>query len=231
MNADGVVLSVNVGGVAQAFFEGPRTTTAIAKRPVARVAVSVSGMGGDEQADLLHHGGPDQAVYAYATEDLAWWSRELGREMPAAIFGENVSTRNVDVSGALIGEAWLLGTAVVQVTSPRIPCRNFAGWMGEAHWMKRFTQAERPGAYLRVIGDGHVGPGDPVEIVDRPDGSMTIAEALRAYYGDWDLLPRLLVAPGLAARWAEMARLRQASGTLLRLPDNPAPTAVAVERE
>ena len=109
------------------------------------------------------------------------------------------------VSGALIGEVWQLGSAVVQVTSPRIPCVVFAGWLGERQWVKRFADARRPGAYLRVLTEGQVGPGDPVTVLSRPPERVTIAESMAAYYGDTELMQRLLTVEGHSSTWEEIA--------------------------
>ena len=152
------VISVNVGRGKDADWAGKLGRTAIDKRAVAGpVEVGRLGLGGDEQVDKPAHGGPEQAVYAYAREDLDWWVEQLGREVTNGLFGENITTAGVDVTGALIGEIWQLGTATVQVTGPRIPCVVFAGWMDERHWVKRFADARRPGAYLRVLREGVVG--------------------------------------------------------------------------
>jgi MOSC domain-containing protein YiiM len=179
--------------------------TAIDKRPLAaRVRVTRLGLDGDEQADQENHGGYEQAVYAYAREDLDWWVEQLGRELRDGLFGENITTAGLDITGAAIGETWRLGTAVVQVTSPRIPCVTFASWLGEPRWVKRFARAGRPGAYLRVLSEGEVGPGDDIEILDRPAVTVTVGEATRAFYGDTDLMRKLLAVDGLNARWAEV---------------------------
>jgi MOSC domain-containing protein YiiM len=178
--------------------------TAIDKRPrAARIRVLKLGLDGDEQADQENHGGYEQAVYAYAREDLDWWAEELGRELRDGLFGENITTAGLDVSGAAIGETWRLGSAVVQVTSPRIPCVTFASWLGEDRWVKRFAQAGRPGAYLRVLSEGEVGPGDDIEVLERPAVRVTVAESMRAYYGDTGLMRSLLQVDGLNSRWAE----------------------------
>jgi len=179
--------------------------TAIDKRPSGvSVVVSRLGLDGDEQADRDHHGGYEQAVYAYAREDLDWWVEQLGRELRDGLFGENITTAGLDICGAAIGETWRLGTAVVQVTSSRIPCVTFASWMGEHRWVKRFAQAGRPGAYLRVLGEGKVGPGDDIEVLDRPAVVVTVAESMRAYYGDADLMRKLLEVDGRGADWDEI---------------------------
>ena len=200
------VISVNVGRGKDADWAGKLGRTAIDKRSVAgSVLVGRLGLGGDEQVDKPAHGGPEQAVYAYAREDLDWWVEQLGRELVNGLFGENITTAGVDVTGAQIGEIWRLGTATVQVTSPRIPCVVFAGWMDERHWVKRFAGARRPGAYLRVLREGAVGAGDPVEVVSRPDERVTIAESMTAYYGDAGLMRRLLRVEGRGLAWDEIA--------------------------
>ena len=200
------VISVNVGRGKDADWAGKLGRTAIDKCPAAgRVEVGRLGLGGDEQVDKPAHGGPEQAVYAYAREDLDWWVEQLGREMSNGVFGENITTAGVDVTGALIGEIWRLGTATVQVTAPRIPCVVFAGWIDERHWVKRFADARRPGAYLRVLREGVVGAGDPVEVVSRPCERVTIAESMTAYYGDAELMSRLLRVEGRGLAWDEIA--------------------------
>jgi MOSC domain-containing protein YiiM len=200
------VISVNTGHGQQAGWTRQISRTAIDKRPRSGpVTIGRLGVGDDEQVDKRHHGGPEQAVYAYAREDLDWWTEQLGRELRNGAFGENITSAGLDISGALIGETWRLGTAVVQIASVRVPCGTFAGWMGERAWVKRFASAARPGAYLRVLEEGVTAAGDPIEILSRPPDSVTVAEALRAYYGDTELLRRLLNAPGLDPGWQEMA--------------------------
>jgi MOSC domain-containing protein YiiM len=199
------VISVNTGRSRAARWAGRAGRTAIDKRPSAGpVAISRLGAAGDEQVDSSH-GGPGQALYAYAREDLDWWVEQLGREVASGAFGENVTTAGLDVSGSLIGEVWRLGTAVVQVASVRVPCATFAGWMDERHWVKRFAAAGRPGAYLRVLTEGVACPGDRIDVVSRPAESVTVAEAMRAYYGDAGLLRRLLAVPGHDPTWDDLA--------------------------
>ncbi len=137
-------MSVNVGRGRPAQWAGRIGWTAIDKRPCPGPVTIGPLRGDDEQMDKKHHGGPYQAVYAYAREDLDWWTEQLGRELANGVFGENITTAGLDVSGALLGETWRLGTAVVQIASVRIPCGVFAGWMGERHWVKRFAAAGRP---------------------------------------------------------------------------------------
>jgi MOSC domain-containing protein YiiM len=204
--ANARVIAVSTGRVKAAPATGGTLGwTAIDKRPSrASVRVVKLGLDGDEQADKANHGGYEQAVYAYAREDLDWWEEQLGRELRDGMFGENITTAGLDISGAAIGETWRLGTAVLQVTSPRVPCVTFAGWLGEDHWVRRFAQAGRPGAYLRVLSEGEVGPGDDVEVLDRPAVRVTVAESMLAFYGDADVMRRLLTVDGRGTRWDEI---------------------------
>jgi MOSC domain-containing protein YiiM len=164
------------------------------------------GLLGDEQADLVNHGGPDQAVYLYAREDLDYWGGVLGRHLRDGMFGENLTTLGLDLTGARIGERWRIGSVLGEVTSPRIPCGVFRSWMGEQGWVKRFAAEGRTGAYLRVLETGDVGPGDAVELVHRPDDAPTTAEAVRAYYGDAEQLRRILAVPTHSAKWDAHAK-------------------------
>lgn len=159
-----------------------------------------SGLVGDSIGDVDHHGGDNQAVYAYAREDYDWWESELGRALPGGLFGENLTTAGVDVNGALIGEVWRIGAVLeLQPTFGRIPCATFQARMGEPRWTKRFAQANRTGAYLRVVTPGRVRAGDPIEIVHRPARSVSIAEAFHVYMFDPSSLSRLLDAEALPA--------------------------------
>jgi MOSC domain-containing protein YiiM len=201
------VISVNSGQEADLVVGGKPARTAIHKRPAAGpVRVGILGLEGDEYADKEHHGGEDQAVYAYAREDLDWWVERLGRELSNGQFGENITTMGLDITGAVIGEKWQIGTAVVQITSPRIPCITFQSWMGEDHWVRRFAAARRPGAYLRVVTPGMVSAGDGAKVVGRPAASVTLAESMLAYYGDHDVMRRLLEVEGRGDKWDLIGR-------------------------
>ncbi|KOV59443.1 MOSC domain-containing protein [Streptomyces sp. MMG1121] len=199
------VLSVNLGRPQPApYTDQAQGVTGIDKKPVdgpVRVTapgakgVGASGLAGDSVCDLRHHGGDDQAVYAYAREDLDGWEREIGKSLANGCFGENLTTEGLDLSGALIGERWRVGAELVlEVTSGRIPCRTFQGHLGERGWVKRFTQKAATGAYLRVIEPGEIRSGDPVEVVHRPEHGVTVAMQFRAVTTERDLLPGLLVA-------------------------------------
>ncbi|MFI2778225.1 MOSC domain-containing protein [Streptomyces sp. ALB3] len=199
------VLTVNVGSPTPSpHTDGPSGLTGIGKLPSeGPVRVSDpgpkgsggSGLSGDAVCDLRHHGGTDQAVYAYAREELDVWERELGRPLPNGSFGENLTTSGLTVSHALIGERWRIGDELVlEVTSGRIPCRTFAGHLGERGWVKRFTREGATGAYLRVITPGTIRSGDPVEVVRVPGHRITAALAFRAATTERELLPSVLDA-------------------------------------
>ncbi|NUT50297.1 MAG: MOSC domain-containing protein [Saccharothrix sp.] len=196
------VLSINVGSRVE-FDHAVIGHTGIGKRPFAGpVDVRApgprgkggSGLVGDHISDLRNHGGDDQAVYAYAREDLDEWSAELGRDLAPGLFGENLTTVGLDVCGARVGERWRIGGLLLQATNPRIPCRTFAGVMEERGWVKTFTQRARPGAYFRVLEPGTITAGDAITVEHRPDHDVTMELAFRAATLEPELLPRLLAA-------------------------------------
>ncbi len=168
----------------------------IDKRPVTgRVAVGELGLAGDVQVNRKYHGGEGQAVYAYAQEDADWWAAELDRELPAGRFGENLRTTGVDLTGAVLGERWRVGTALFEVTACRIPCANFERFWGVPQLVRRFTARGDSGAYLRVLETGDIGAGDAVEVVSRPDHGITVGLLFRATTTQRRRLPE--IAPAL----------------------------------
>lgn len=219
MASPAMVLSVNLGRAsAVAPTDTPGDLTGIDKRPVAGpVAVAApgpkggagSGLAGDDVCDLRNHGGNDQAVYAFAREDLDRWERALGRPLPDGVFGENLTTVGIDVNGARVGERWRIGRELLlEVTSCRIPCRTFADWLGEEGWVRRFTEDAAPGAYFRVIEPGEVAAGDPIEVVHRPDHEVSVAFLFRALTTEPVLRPRVAAA-GTALAAEKWARARE----------------------
>ncbi|MFF0433170.1 MOSC domain-containing protein [Streptomyces sp. NPDC004327] len=209
------LLSVNAGRAkAVEYTNAPSGETGIDKRPVAGpvrldapgpAGTASSGVAGDDVCDLRFHGGNDRAVYAFAREDLDHWERALGRDLAPGSFGENLTTRGLDVNNALLGERWRIGGQVVlEVTGGRIPCRTFAGFLDEAGWVRRFNEsAAGPGAFCRVIVPGEVRAGDGIEIVHRPAHDITVARLHHAATTDRSLLPETLVA----AEWMESGLL------------------------
>jgi MOSC domain-containing protein YiiM len=214
-----VIRSVNIGVPRENPWK-PVGVTGIDKRPVAGPVAVTSpgpkgtgavGLAGDRVYDVAHHGGADQAVYAYAREGLDRWSARLGRPLPDGGFGENLTTTGLAVDTALVGERWRVGSDVLlEVSGPRIPCGTFQGWMAERGWIKTFVAAAEPGAYLRVLEPGELRAGDPVVVTYRPPHDVTVALAFRALTASPELLPRLLVADALPAE--EKAAVRRRVG-------------------
>lgn len=184
---------------------GSEGATGIDKRPVAhRVRIADDHVDGDTVVDRKHHGGAFKAVYAYAREDAEWWEAEIGRGLAGGAFGENLTTLGLDVTGALIGEQWRIGSALLQVTEPRIPCRVFAGFWDRPHLVKEFTAAGRPGAYLSIVERGEVGAGDAIEVVRRPAHGVTLGLAFAAKTAAGPTRTELLPAlPDFSPKWQE----------------------------
>lgn len=151
--------------------------TAIDKRAAeGPVKVHPLGLTGDIQASRKHHGGPTKAVYAYSQEDADFWSAELGRDMAPGKFGENLRVAGVGATEAVIGERWRIGPVLLEVTEPRTPCMNFARFVREPNWVKRFAAEGRIGTYLRVVKGGVLEAGDAVVVQDRPEHGVTVGQ-------------------------------------------------------
>jgi len=209
----GRVESVNVGAPRPVELDGRTIWTAIWKTPVeGRVPLRGVNLEGDDQADRTVHGGPDKAVYAYAAEETELWKSELGRSLGSAPFGENLTIRGLPVSQAVIGERWEVGTALLEVAQPRLPCFKLGLRIGDPRFLARFADADRPGAYLRVVREGEIGAGDPIEVVSRPAHGVTSAVVARAILRDPALLASAAQAPELAADLRGWVIKRAAAG-------------------
>jgi MOSC domain-containing protein YiiM len=211
----GKVLSVNVGGAREFEYNGRPAKSAIWKSPaVGRIAAGGVNLAGDDQADRKAHGGPDKAVYAYAIEDARWWEQEIGRALAYAEFGENLTTEGIDGNGALVGERWQIATTVLEVSEPRIPCWRLGVRMNDAMFPRRFTEAMRPGPYLRIVVEGDVGAGDEIRVVQRPDHDLTVRDVFRIYTRDRAEAERLLAVPQMSESWRRWAAdwLQKAEG-------------------
>jgi MOSC domain-containing protein YiiM len=202
------LLSINVAAIIHHDdWEGSVGKTGIDKRPkLGRVALENDGVEGDAVLDTKNHGGKDQAVYAYAREDADWWEKEIGLEIANGRFGENLTTSGVDVTNAIIGEIWKIGTTTLQVTMPRIPCKVFEGFWQRPNLIKEFTQAKRPGAYLRILEEGYVSASEKIEILEIPTHGITIKDLFAAKSGERTKIKLINEIPGLAPKfkdWAE----------------------------
>ncbi len=200
------LLSVNVGLRRQFEYKGRSAESAIWKRPVeGRVLARGVNLEGDEQADRSVHGGPDKAVYAYALEDHAWWGEELGRQLECGEFGENLTTEGLDLTNALVGERWEVGSTMLEVSEARMPCWKLGFRVNDKGFPRRFLAAGRPGAYLRILQEGKLGSGDEIRVVHRPRHDLTMGDLSRIYAGDRQEVGRLLGVPQLSASWRNWA--------------------------
>lgn len=208
---------IDLGELASGIDKRPSDEPLAVRAPGPRQGGLGSGVVGDFISDPRHHGGDDQAVYAYAREDLDHWQSQLGRTLTNGMFGENLTTSGVHVTDCLVGERWSVGSdgLVLEATSPRIPCKTFSTWLNVSGWIKTFTAAALPGAYFRVIEPGTLRAGDRIEVIDRPDHSVTIGTVFRALMLEPDLLPTLAVADALPEKIKAQVARRRAR----RLPD------------
>lgn len=208
------VISINITSVVhQGEWTGSEGRTGIDKRSVTgAIEFKNNGVVGDRVIDTNVHGGYEQAVYAYALEDAQWWEKEINEEIPAGRFGENLTTEGIDVNAALIGERWKIGSVILEVSQPRIPCRVFAGFWKRATLIKDFTQAARPGAYLRIIQEGTAQAGDLVEVIFKPDHKISISDLFAAKSGERSKINEIKEVPQLSAEfkeWSEKIATRQ----------------------
>jgi MOSC domain-containing protein YiiM len=211
----GKVLSVNVGTPREFEYQGRPAKSAIWKSPVVgRIAAKGVNLAGDDQADRKAHGGPDKAVYAYAIEDTRWWEGQIGRALVHGEFGENLTTEGIEVNDALIGERWQVGTTVLEVSEPRVPCWRLGVRMSDKFFPRRLTEALRPGSYLRIIVEGDIGQGDEIRVVEKPEHDLTVRDVFRIYVRDHDEIGRLLTVPRMSDSWKRWANdwLRETRG-------------------
>jgi MOSC domain-containing protein YiiM len=199
------VLSVNIGKPEAVDIGGKAVTTGIHKRPIGgAVAMSASGLEGDGIGDRKHHGGPDQAVYAYAAEHYGAWARELGRDdLTYGMMGENLTVRGWVEDGVCIGDTFRVGPAVVRVTGPRNPCYKLDWLVGDKSFSKNFADTRRFGLYLRVIEPGKVRAGDAVTLIEKSPAGLGVIELAELFLfrpKDVEGMRRALDVDGLAAR-------------------------------
>lgn len=204
------VLSTNIS-VPRDCPDEPFRPTGIDKRPVKQLEVFIpgpdygdgSGVKGDTVGNAKHHGGAQKAVYVYAREELDFWQSQLDRELPNGSFGENLTTKGIDWTQAIINQRFAIGTAVLEVSVSRQPCRTFAEWLDEKGWVKRFTQHGDSGAYLRVIEPGVIAPGDEFNLLHTPDHGLTMGELFAANMGNREATARFYEAECLPPMYHE----------------------------
>ena len=204
------VLSTNVAAP-QPDPAGADRVSGIDKKPCAGISVFTpgpnygdgSGVRGDVVGDSKHHGGAQKAVYAMAREELDFWESELGKPLPDGAFGDNLTTVGVDWASVIINQQVFVGSAVLEVSVARQPCRTFGAWLEQKGWMKTFTQRAQPGCYFRVVRPGEISPGDAISFGPAPGHGVTMGEAFRAKMGDKELARKAVDAGCLPAMYQE----------------------------
>ena len=202
------VLSVNItAAILEGEWIATEGQTGIDKRPISgAVRFENEQVHGDVIGDKSAHGGYDQAVYAYAREDADWWEQEIALTIENGRFGENLTTQGVDVSAAVIGERWRVGSVILEVSQPRIPCRTFAGFWKRPTLIKEFMAAGKPGTYLRIIQEGEITAGDEIEIIHLPSHGITIADVYAAKNGERSKVEEIALVKELSPQYQEWAQ-------------------------
>ncbi|CAB4786343.1 MAG: MOSC domain-containing protein [Actinobacteria bacterium] len=202
------VLSVNLThSVHTGEWTGSEGKTGIDKRAVdGPITFANEEVTGDVIVDRNHHGGFDQAVYAYSREDADWWQNQLGITIDNGRFGENLTTSGIDVNQALVGERWKIGSTILEVSQPRIPCRVFAGFWQRPTLIKEFMESGKPGTYLRIIQEGQINAGDAIEILSKPDHQITIADLYAAKNGERSKVQEIAAVKELSIKYQEWAQ-------------------------
>ena len=202
------VLSVNITAtILEGEWIATEVQTGIDKRPISgAVRFENEQVHGDVIGDKSAHGGYDQAVYAYAREDADWWEQQIALTIENGRFGENLTTQGIDVSAAVIGERWRVGSVILEVSQPRIPCRTFAGFWKRPTLIKEFMAAGKPGTYLRIIQEGEITAGDEIEIIHLPSHGITIADVYAAKNGERSKVEEIALVKELSPQYQEWAQ-------------------------
>lgn len=218
MKSDAKLISINVGLPRIVLSNGAPVSTGIFKEPAAgRVMLRTLNLDGDRQADLSVHGGPSKAVYVYPSEHYDYWKRELPDiELPWGAFGENFTTAGLFESELNIGDQFRVGSAVVTVTEPRMPCYKLAIKFGRPDIVKRFLASERTGFYFAVLEEGEVGIGDQIELIEGSKRSVRVSDITQLYTREkhnTELLRRAIDVETLPESWRSYFQHRLAKRT------------------
>ncbi len=193
------LISINIGHKRTQQNGEKLETTGIYKTPTPRrVKITTLGIAEDFIGSPKHHGGPDQAIYVYGAADYAWWSRELGKEISAGMFGDNLTISDLESAAFNLGDRLRIGEAILEVTAPRIPCSTLASRMGDAQFVKKYRAAEKPGLYCRVIAEGELEAGMGVTVLPVEGEAVGVLEVFRDWYErekDASTLRRFLRSP------------------------------------
>ncbi len=202
------VLSVNIAKqIHTGEWTGSEGRTGIDKEPVSGpVELKDNCVAGDSVIDRKAHGGYDKAVYAYSIEDAKWWEGVIGRELRNGSFGENLTVQGIELNSSLIGERWSVGSCILEVSEPRIPCRVFAGFWDRPTLIKEFTDARRSGTYLRIIEEGKVSAGDEIKVISKPDHEISVLDIFEAKAGNRDKIQEIIKVRELSEKYLEWAK-------------------------
>ena len=200
------VISINVGLPREVPWRGKTVSTAIFKSPVeGPVKLRTLNLDGDGQADLSVHGGPNKAAYAYPAEHYEFWRGELSdMDLMWGHFGENFTTRGLVEENVHIGDTFRVGSALVKVTQPRLPCYKLGIRFGRADMVKRFLASRRTGFYFAVLEEGTVQAGDSFTYVERSTHGISVADIARLYAfdkDDWATMRRVVEVKALSKSW------------------------------
>jgi MOSC domain-containing protein YiiM len=200
-----IIESLNIGLPKKEIFFGKEIVTGICKIAVSEpLQLKKLGFEGDGVGDVKHHGGHDKAVCVYSTDHYPYWEKVLGIALPVAAFGENLSVANLLEKDICIGDVFVLGTAIVQVSQPRQPCKILAVRYGRADMVKRVVDSGRTGFYLRVLEEGIVEKDSPFVLEKRDQHGVTIAFANQVFHHDkrnCEGIRKVLELPGLSESW------------------------------
>ncbi len=202
------IISVNVGLPREVAWKGISVSTGIFKEPVSgSIPVRRLNLDGDRQADLTVHGGPYKAVYGYPSEHYPYWRGELPQQdLPWGVFGENLTTEGLDEASLFIGDRLKIGSAVLQVAQPRLPCYKLTIRFDRDDMIKRFLHSRRSGFYFSVVEEGEVQAGSVIEIVSRDPNQISVADISNLYFSkepDPELMRRAAGATALPPAWRE----------------------------
>lgn len=202
------IVSVNVSDIQTVEWRGETMTTGFFKKPVASAAVGRLGLAGDSQAELAVHGGPDKAVYAYSEDHYPWWRQRLpGIDLPFGAFGENLTVSGFNDNEACIGDLYRAGSALLMAVQPRLPCVKLAMRFDDPSMVKTFAQSGRLGIYFRVVEEGRVSPGAPMEKTFAHPERFPVYELARLYFDPGltaEKASRALALPVLNDNWRDM---------------------------
>jgi len=208
------IISVNVGEPREVLWKGSHVSTGIFKHSVeGPVKVNTLNLRGDRQADLTVHGGPYKAVYGYPSEHYGYWRKELPHaDLPWGVFGENITTEGLFEDSLHIGDQLRVGSALLMVAQPRIPCYKLTIRFDRDDMIKRFIDSHTSGFYFSVVEEGELAAGSSIEIVHRDPAAVSVADIGRLYYnhahGESDLLQRAIHLEALPASWRDYLRQR-----------------------